>query len=179
MANQDNKSVTEWRSIISLPNYEVSEFGAVRRALPGKNTVVGKVLKGQIDKDGYRRYCLYRDGKKFYRSAHRLVAEAFIGPRPFPTAEVAHWDGTRTNNHWSNLRYTTPLGNGRDKVRHGNSLVGIEHPGAKLTDDEVKEIRAKYAAGGTSTTKLARNYGLKSAQSIGNIINRLTWSHLP
>jgi hypothetical protein len=36
------------------------------------------------------------------------VAEAFIGPQPSPRHQVAHYDGVRDNNHYSNLRWATP-----------------------------------------------------------------------
>nr|WP_232111245.1 HNH endonuclease signature motif containing protein [Nocardia wallacei] len=52
------------------------------------------------------------------RTAHSLVAEAFIGPRP-EGLQVCHNDGDPTNNMLANLRYDTPSENQTDIVRHG------------------------------------------------------------
>lgn len=73
------------------------------------------------------------------RTVHSLVAEAFIGPRP-PGCEVAHKDGSRTNNFLSNLRYATYSENNADKLQHGTHLVGGKAPGAKLTNNDVDDI---------------------------------------
>ena len=47
-------------------------------------------------------------------------------------------------------------------------------PGAKLTVEKVREIRRRYAAGGISQEKLAKEYGV-TLLSIGNIIRGKTW----
>lgn len=65
----------------------------------------------------------------------------------------------------------TPTDNARDRVERGrsNTRSGHRHPGAKLTADQVAELRARYAAGGTSYPKLAAEYGIHP-QNIGRII---------
>lgn len=47
---------------------------------------------------------------------HRLVCEAFHGPKPTPKHEVAHWDGDKTNNTAPNLRWATHKENCQDTV---------------------------------------------------------------
>jgi hypothetical protein len=42
--------------------------------------------------------------------------------------------------------------------------------------EQVKEIRAKYAAGGT--TYLAKEYNVRDKSTIGDIINHKTWKHV-
>lgn len=47
---------------------------------------------------------LYKNGKKCYKSIHRLVAEAFI-PNPFNYPQVNHKDENKLNNSDSNLEW--------------------------------------------------------------------------
>lgn len=49
---------------------------------------------------------------------------------------------------------------------------------AKLTADDVREIRSRYAAGGESYRTLATEFGVDHTQ-IANIIKRRQWRHLP
>lgn len=55
---------------------------------------------------------------------------------------------------------------------------GSLHHNAKLTEQQVLEIREKYAAGGVSYWKLAMEYDINSTDTIGRIINRQTWTHI-
>jgi hypothetical protein len=55
---------------------------------------------------------------------------------------------------------------------------GSQHHLAKLTETQVKEIREKYAAGGTSYWKLALEYDINSTDTIMKIVRRQTWTHV-
>jgi hypothetical protein len=48
----------------------------------------------------------YKFKKKNYK-VHKLVCEAFHGPKPFPEAIVLHIDEDYTNNHYTNLKWGT------------------------------------------------------------------------
>jgi hypothetical protein len=48
---------------------------------------------------------------------------------------------------------------------------------AKLTEDEVRAIRQRYAQGGVTQPELAAEYGLAQA-TIWAILNRKTWKHV-
>jgi hypothetical protein len=114
----------EWRVIPSFPEYEVSEFGDVRRWLPDQNkSGVGRIMNPHLHK-GYRRYLLSQDGKRRFVKRHRLVAHVFIGPKPFEGAEVCHGDGRKENDHYSNLRWDTHQSNIDDRVRHRELAIG-------------------------------------------------------
>ncbi|TIU71779.1 MAG: HNH endonuclease [Mesorhizobium sp.] len=150
----------EWRISPSFPAYEVSENGDVRRCARGlRGGAVGKVMKAYVRADGYRMYILRRDNKSFHRKAHQLVAEAFVGPKPFPEAEVRHWDGTRTNDHFSNLLWGTRAENRADAVRHGTLLRGERAPRAKLTMDQARQIR-ELAKTGLAQWKIGERFGV-------------------
>lgn len=135
----------EWRTISMCPAYEVSSTGIVRRRLPGRNTIVGKILSQGTDKYGYWRVNLSYGGKVRRISVHVLVCTAFHGEKPSPDHEVAHWDGDRKNNTALNLRWTTPQGNMDDRRRHGEIKFGDKHPCTKISDADILEIRRIYA----------------------------------
>jgi hypothetical protein len=98
-------------NVPDLPDYEVSEYGDVRRGLK-------KLKASREPNSGRKRVCLSRGGRKFWFHAAHLVAFAFVGPRPFKLAELCHNDGFEHNNHFSNLRWDTQIGNAADRVKH-------------------------------------------------------------
>jgi hypothetical protein len=78
------------------------------------------------------------------------------------------WEGTVKDNN-----------NDRDNKGRakGGGVKGEKHHSCKLTEKQVKEIREKYAKGGTTHRQLAKEYSV-SRQSIGDIINRKIWTHI-
>ena len=63
------------------------------------------------------------------------------------------------------------------KRREERRPRGEKHANAKLTEDQVREIRRSYAAGEKNAKELAQAYGVISA-SIDNIVNGATWGHV-
>ena len=87
-----------WKSVKGYEGfYEVSADGEVRRC--GKNR-----LKPKVEKNGYVRYHLSKNGKAKSVLAHRLVAEAFI-PNPNGYSTVNHKDENKKNNSVDNLEW--------------------------------------------------------------------------
>ena len=62
----------EYKIIKDFDNYEISNFGNV------KNINTGRILKPGNDGRGYFFVKLYKDGKKFNKKIHKLVANAFL-----------------------------------------------------------------------------------------------------
>jgi hypothetical protein len=54
---------------------------------------------------------------------------------------------------------------------------GVEQSSTKLTEDDVRRIRAKYAAKEATQTTLAAEFGVGSS-TISLIVNRKRWSHI-
>lgn len=78
---------------------------------------------------------------------HRLVARAFV-PGEFPGASVNHKDGNKLNNVPENLEWLSLADNTRHQWRTGLiDLRGEKHPLAKLTSDDVAEIRRRLLVG--------------------------------
>lgn len=125
LADEQWKAIPGWEG-----HYEVSDLGRVRSVdrivsddLHGgrKRKQQGRILAqhpGAGGREAYMRVNLHRDGIRRTGWVHRLVAEAFIGPRP-EGMETCHNDGNGHNNRLTNLRYDTPSANALDAVMHG------------------------------------------------------------
>lgn len=112
----------EWRPVVGFEGrYEVSDDGQVR-SLCWERV---RILKPGLSSNKYFTVTI---GRGNTRTVHSLVAEAFLGPRP-EGMEVLHIDGSRDNNHVSNLRYGTRSQNIQDAVALGTWMTPkrIEH----------------------------------------------------
>lgn len=78
----------------------------------------GKVLKPSIDKDGYEKVVLTKNGKRKTYRVHRLVAMAFI-PNPYSKKTVNHIDGNKLNNCVDNLEWATHKEQKEHAIKHG------------------------------------------------------------
>ena len=90
-----------WKPIRNFPNYEVSSNGEVR-STNYNHTGVCKILKPSISSNGYYGVILVKEGRRFYRAVHRLVAEAFL-PNTNNLPYINHRDENKLNNKASNL----------------------------------------------------------------------------
>ena len=101
-----------------FPEYEVSNFGRVKRVIGGRGVRVGHILSPHKSSNGYLNVRLTTDGHQRIVSIHSLVAEVFLGPRP-QGLQIRHLDGNKQNNAAHNLAYGTAKENGQDNVRLG------------------------------------------------------------
>lgn len=160
--------------------YSVSDLGRVRsesRKIPSKGgsfrTTAERIFDRKPAANGYYYVSLRRDGKTSHRTVHSLVAEAFIGPHPGKGFHICHNNGIRTDNRLANLRYDTEAANHADTIKHGTSTRGEKHPDAKLTEEDIPEIR-KLRSNGATLTEIGNRYGV-SAGAIGHVVNGETW----
>ena len=130
--------------------YQVSSFGRIKSA---RN---GRVMSPVLDTYGYETLKLYRAGKATRYKVHRLVCRAFNGDGP-PDYDVAHLDGSRTNNTPSNLKWLSRKDNLAHKVEHGTAQRGERGAAAKLTAAQVEMIRQRGARG-EKPIAIARDY---------------------
>lgn len=117
-------SAERWLPVVGYEGlYEVSSLGRVRsldRVTEGKcrKRVAGVILSQAVTAGtGYLGVGLWRGGRQERWNVHRLVSEAFLGPRP-EGMDTCHYDGDKSNNSASNLRYDTRGNNLLDSVRH-------------------------------------------------------------
>lgn len=157
----------EWREVPSLPGYCASSDGRVAGPRGVRATHV------ETQPNGFRREKVTIDGRSRY--VHHLVLEAFVGPRP--SGWVArHLDGDGTNNRPENLSWGTNSENQMDRVEHGTSNRGSAHGMARLTEDDVRGIRALSALGWTQRA-LGERYGIRQ-QHVSEIVRGVCWGWL-
>lgn len=157
--------MTIYKSIPGHWPYEAGDDGSIRKG--------ERVLRqGVIKATGYPIATI--SGRSYH--VHRLVLEAFVGPRP-AGGECRHLDGNKHNNVLANLCWGTRLENEADRKAHGTIARGEKHGRSKLTEWMVKEIRALYAAGDVTRAELARGYKV-SQFTIGMVLKRTYWAHV-
>lgn len=100
----------EWRVSPTLPEYEVSSYGRLRKTVHykdmpkgGKRKYGGQIHVGQDSGEG--RMIIQYKGKTY--KVHQLICEAFNGPKPFEKAVVMHLDENYRNNRPDNLAWGT------------------------------------------------------------------------
>lgn len=158
----------ETRTLPELSGYTISSDGRIQ----GPS---GRWLACTPSGNGYRMFSAGRRPQtRWY--VHQVVAKAFLGPRP-PGQEVAHLNGDQLDNRAANLAYKTRAGNQADRVLHGTSNRGEQHPLAKLSAGDVEEIRRRYAAGGILQKELAGEYGV-SREAISRVVRADDWKHV-
>lgn len=136
-----------------------------------------KIIKPFIDKDGYHRVTLCRDGttKKYY--VHRLVAITFLGLPETDNLQVNHKNSIRDCNHYTNLEWVTPKENTYHGILYGNiKIKGEESPVSILTEEEVRNI-CKKLENGESIIKLSRLLNINK-NTIFSIRSGQTWLHV-
>lgn len=168
------KPVPGWESL-----YHISNHGRVKRISPTKHTKrYGNILKPREDKDGYLVLQLSRAGQKKYVAIHRLVAAAFLGPRPIGDYTVNHCNGDKKDNRPKNLEWLTRIENDRHArdVLH-MARLGEKHGMSKLTAKQVKQIRKLYASQRYTLASLGQRYNV-TLHAIWRIVHRKTWKHI-
>ena len=136
----------------------------------------------KVDKAGYMVIRLHSgDGKNKAKTeiySHRIVYAHCIGPIP-DLMDINHIDGVKTNNHPENLELLTRGQNVQHAYATGlyDHKMGENRQNAKLTNDQVIEMRAEYAKGGISQRTLANRYGVTQS-IIAGIMTGARWKTL-
>lgn len=132
-------------------------------------------------------------GPKHARRTMQLGRAVLLAhePPPFDGAYALHRDDDPWNNDPSNLRWGTQADNMADASRNGTRVPppvmrGGHHPNAKLTEEQVAEIRAIRSAAGNpkralrtdpwSQAALAERYGVTQTL-ISLVLRGEAWAH--
>lgn len=120
--------------------------------------------------DGYAH--IYHGGK--VRSAHRVVCEMVKGPPPTKGHEAAHecGNGNKGCVNPGHLFWKTRKQNQTDRVKHGTSNRGEQSYRAKLTREQVLQIRSLQGA--KPNSEIARLFGV-SSKTVSKIHVRKIW----
>lgn len=164
-----------WKTIPNFSNYEVSEYGDVRRSIHTNPRSRGWSRKKPGEhlapaKKKYPTVMLVDDeGKLHTKRIHWLVAITFKGPKPKGLSALHENDDT-DNNHYSNLYWGTQLQNVADKFRNGHALLGEKHPNCTISDKLISEIRELYSTGFFSQQAIATKFKM-SQSAVSNFVN--------
>ena len=110
-----------------------------------------------------------------FKVAH-VVLMTFVGPRP-DGAESAHYpDPDPLNNAVHNLRWAAHIENIADKVDAGRQARGVTHGKARLSEQDVRDIRQMRASGMT-VDSIGEQYGIAPAH-VSGIVKRKYWRHV-
>lgn len=133
-----------------------------------------------IDKDGYSRIEINIERRKTYK-LHRLLlfwsdqtkVEDFNNPKRL----ACHSCRNKNCVNPAHLRWDTPKSNVADAIREGTFTQAKMCKTSILTEQQVLEIRERYAKGGVLQKSLAIEYGVHKA-SLNDIIRRKNWTHI-
>ncbi len=134
--------------------YEISSLKRIRRCMAGPSTRAGRILKRFYSRGWRLHVTLSYRGLTLTLPVDDLHRSAFHRPPPEDPEP---------------LRETKP---GRAK--------GENHGTHKLTEDDVRKIRARYRRARKKyglLSQMAREYRV-SPQEVHNIVRRRTWTHL-
>lgn len=160
-----NDPLLRWRLVVGFPKYLISNHGQVKTRHKRSRSVDG-YLKLVTDSDGYLIAGLWNDSTKKQERhfVHKLVLEAFVGPRP-EGMQACHGQGGNQDNRVTNLRWGTPKSNHADAVKSGTH-TGFQKAGegnhfAKMTDAKVAELK-RLRAEGWKLADLAERFGIST-----------------
>lgn len=174
-----------WKDIEGYEGlYQISNFGKVKSLKRFRNNGTNgyfqkeKILKSSMSNGGYLSVNLYKCNTKKQFTVHRLVAIHFISQliNSDEKLEVNHKDGNKSNNCFKNLEWCTSSENKIHALKNNFKipLKGEFNASAKITQQQVNEIRKKYIPRKYTTKMLALEYGI-SQQHISEIINYKSW----
>ncbi len=146
-----------YKSIPGFIGYRVGDDGSIWtcRRKGGNDRSAGKIgpwrlLRLHLTK-GYFRVNLDRNGVTHSRCVHRLVLEAFVGPRP-SGMEARHWpDQNKTNCRLENLSWDTHDENMKDRYRNNPLVVEKECHRCHFVKPRCEFYRDKRASDGLQT----------------------------
>lgn len=157
-----------WKNIEN--DYRVSNLGNVESFKYGS----WRPMKKSISGNGYLAVGLCNNNKVKRQYVHRLVAMTFIS-NPLNKPTVNHLNGIKTDNRIENLEWATQSENNKHSYDSGikkpTNSIGSKNGNAKLSDEQIKEIRLLWENGEITKTKIGLMYNVCNSH-ICNIINR-------
>jgi hypothetical protein len=157
--------------------YEVSSLGRVRnverkvRAKGNAFRTVRSRIRIPCYVNGYPAVKLSIGNKSKTEIIHRMVLEAFVGPRPSLMHDACHGDGSRTNNSIDNLRWGTKHENKEDAFKHGVAPHGERVGNSKLSAEFVFSVLADTRSG----ADIAKEIGVNRS-TINKIRSGRSWA---
>lgn len=163
-----------WKDVIGYEDYyQISNHGNVF------SKRLNSTMSPETAFSGHKRVLLHKNGTRIHKLVHRLVAFHFIPENRNENNQIVnHLDLDPSNNHYSNLEWTTVRGNAIHARDNGRLIppTGEKNGQAVLTEDIVIEIIEMWNKR-CSQTKIANRFGV-SRSAICHITQGKRWKHL-
>lgn len=176
-------AIDEFNSVSGIAFQHVSEHEAASAVFFSRTCLAESgcwLWTGPLNQSGYGYFRPIGAAKRSGRGdlAHRFSHELFKGPIP-KGLYVLHSCDTPSCVNPDHLRVGTQKENvaeciARGRFKPGGSKRGAENTLAKLTEQDVIEIRASSL----SVKEICRKYGIDRSNA-SLIINGKTWTHVP
>jgi hypothetical protein len=124
-------------------------------------------------KGGYGKFSIKYDT----RLAHRVSFEIHHKRKIMTGMNLLHSCDNRKCVNPHHLREGTHQENIKDKVEKGRQCKGESNGQSKLKNEQVVEIRTKYATKNYTQRQLAEEYNVHNS-IIYDIVHRITWKHI-
>lgn len=150
-----------------FPGHKVTPEGRVFSVSTNWRSYGERELRQADNAHGYPSVRVIIDGKRRHLLVHKLVAHAFLPPRPSKEHEIRHLDGDRKNNHVTNLAWGTRSENAQDRKVHGTERAAQNGAlSAKLNEGDVATIRRRALAG-EQISRIAQDYPRVHRTTVG------------
>jgi hypothetical protein len=175
---EDYDKIEIWKKM-AIPDldenekYEISNFGRLRSF---KKDLSGYIIKNTKLK-GYQALVVkLKNHKNTTKYIHKLVAEHFITKDSYLQTYVIHLDFNKDNNHISNLLWVTRQTMFAHQKINPNYKRGFIS-NAKLTEDDVMQLKLKLIKGENKPNSLAKEFGITHTQ-LNRIKKGENWAHI-
>lgn len=180
-----------WKPVCGYEGlYEISDKGRVKSLAKEVRHPSGALIRMQPERimkimknaKGYEFADLYKDGKRFHGTVHRMVLSAFCPVENMDSLTVNHKDFDKSNNTLENLEWTTnyeniqhsvDAGKHHAKTNKNKSPFFSTKKNHKLKPEDVVEIR-NLLDRGTKLKEISDRYSV-SESLISNIKNNKMW----
>lgn len=111
----------------------------------------GNILKGRIDRCGYKQVCLSLRGKQITVLVHRLILKTFSPCKYMNELDVNHKNGNKLDNRLENLEWCTRSENIKHSYFNGlQDNVTNQYGNFKIvTQEDIKTIKELRSQGKT------------------------------
>lgn len=163
---ENSYMISTFGRVKSLPKFVIDPNGRVR---PYKELI----MKQQVtSKYGHLKVSFRKDNDRKEFLVHRLVLMAF-DRNPVGKEEALHKDGNPKNNFIENLKWGTSKENSQDSILHGTIARGKDLPQTKLSESDVKKIRADKR----TSTEISKEFGI-SPRHVRGIKANEYWKYI-